>query len=335
MNNMKTDNSLISKDSNKSNIPGEDIESVILNNFRNSDINPIKLDDISVKNLKKICKKLKISGYSKLKKNQLVVEINTYFSVIKIQKFFRLKNGSGELCPISMDKISYPCFPFKPKGHSLFIYYNLEPLVSYLLTTGDFRDPKTREKYSPETLQKMDKLRESNKIKGKSVFRAFKNKRYYKKKNDIEENITVIERCLDDIISSMRSLLENRDRRRRHAVPTLNTLFFMSFRVYFRRLVAQSRDHAENLIQRTIKLVNETVNRPRRLGSFENISDAVSTEEVPNDISDAVSTEEVPNDNLEEEHVFDEETSMLRDTIIQFLFQVRFDELTDYDYGDN
>jgi hypothetical protein len=312
---MKTDNFPIVGQSNKgSNEDNGNTESIIIDNYRNPYINPIKLDDISVKNLKKICKKLKISGYSKSKKNQLVIEINSYFSVIKIQKFFRLKKGSGELCPISMDKISYPCFPFKPKGYSLFIYYNLEPLVSYLLTTGDFRDPKTREKYSQETLKKMDKLRESNKIGGKSVLRAFKNKRYYKKKNDIEENITIIERCLDDLISGMRSLLENREGRRIHAIQTLNTLFFMSFRVYFRRLVSQSRDNAENLIQRTIKLVNETVNRPRRVGSFENITDSIETEE----------TEEIEET---------EETDMLRDTIVQFLFQVRFDELADYDYG--
>lgn len=291
--------------------------------------NPIKLDDISVQNLKKICKRLKISGYSKLKKKSLITQINRYFSVVKIQTFFRLKNGSGELCPISMDKVSYPCFPFKPKGYSLFIYYNLEPLVSYLLTTGDFRDPKTREKYSKETLKKMDNLRIANKIKGKSVIRASKNKRFYKKKKDIEENITIIERCLDDIIGSMRSLLENRDRRRRHAVPTLNTLFFMSFRVYFRRLVTQSTEHAENLIQRTIKLINETVNRPLKVGSFENISEVIVTNRNCDDVS---GIDDLTEEQIDEKKHFDEETRMLRDTIVQFLYQVRFDELSDDDF---
>ena len=51
----------------------------------------------------------------------------------------------------------YPFFAFKPKGSILFIYYNLIDLADYLITTGDFRDPKTREKYSDDRiLQKID-----------------------------------------------------------------------------------------------------------------------------------------------------------------------------------
>ena len=64
-----------------------------------------------------------------------------------------------------MEEVRYPCFAFRPKGFMIdkckrngtsFIYYNLEPLVDYLISSGDFRDPKTREPYSETTLKSID-----------------------------------------------------------------------------------------------------------------------------------------------------------------------------------
>ena len=184
----------------------------------------------SVVNLKKICKRLHITNYSIMKKNELRNEIYKYFSIVKIQKSFRKYFSSEEICPISIEPIKYPCFPFKPKGATKFIYYNLEPLIEYLITTGDFRDPKTREKYSSDTLR---------------------------------------------------------------------TLFFNSYTIYFRRLIEQSRDRAEIVIERTISLINETVDRM--------VSD-----------SDEL-------DQFKQELI--KETNSLRDNIILFLYQLKFDEL--------
>ena len=67
----------------------------------------------------------------------------------------------------------------------------------------------------------------------------------------------------------------------------------MTFRAYFKRLVYYSKPDADALINRTISLINETVNRP------------LKDNEVDNDIG------------------------ILRDNIIQFLFQLKFDELED------
>ena len=44
-------------------------------------------------------------------------------------------------------------------------------------------------------------------------------------------------------------------------------------------------------------------------------------------------TSNLTEEQIEDRKIFDEETSMLRDTIVQFLYQVRFDELSDYDYN--
>jgi hypothetical protein len=102
----------------------------------------------------------------------------------------------------------------------------------------------------------------------------------------------------------MRNLLENKGRRR-HPFQTLNSLFFMSFRIYFRRLAIHSTEKAEHLIQRTIKLINETVNRPIKKDGYEDVNDDRPAKKI------------------------DDETAMLRDTIIQFLYQVQFDEIID------
>ena len=97
-------------------------------------------DSISIKQLKSLCKSMKITKYSKLNKKSLIKLLNINISIVKLQRYFRSKWIDG-LCPISMDVVRYPCFAFKPKGflidrnrsrnYTSFIYYNLEPLVNY------------------------------------------------------------------------------------------------------------------------------------------------------------------------------------------------------------
>ena len=172
------------------------------NNFRNKLIIKTTLN-----NLKKICKIIGIRNYSKLKKEEIMLKIEEYYSVIKIQRWFRKNFSSEKICSISLDPIRYPCFPYRPKGHKFFIYYNLESLIDYLLTTGDFRDPKTREKYDEDTLKKIDKMKKNNKIKGKNVLYAYKHKGIYKKKKAEEDRILVLERCLDNVVSTIRKFI--------------------------------------------------------------------------------------------------------------------------------
>lgn len=226
-----------------------------------------------------------------LKKDDLIVKIKEYTSVLKIQRFYRNKKSTEQVCPISMESIKYPCFAFRPKGHSMFIYYNLEPLVSYMLSSGNFKDPKTREEYSDQVLESIDKEVLKNKIPlmkpFKSVIKASKNKKYYRKKKDNEDTILALERCLDDIIGSMRSIIEQRIRRV-NPIQTLNSLFFMAFRTYFRRLVSLSKESGLSLIERTIVSINGTIKA---------------------------------------DEDFNSDTNIIRDNIIQFLYQIKYDEI--------
>ncbi len=83
--------------------------------------------NFSIDVLKRLCKFKKLANYSKLKKKELFDMLNEHISVIKIQRFFRSSlMGKDATCLISMEPIRYPCYPFKPKGSSFYVYYNLE-----------------------------------------------------------------------------------------------------------------------------------------------------------------------------------------------------------------
>jgi len=117
-----------------------------------------------------MCKRRHIRGISALKKDDLVKKIKTYESILKIQKWFRKKLIKDNVCPITLEKVTYPCFCFCPTK-DVFIYYNLNDLRSYLLSTGNFIDPKTRIEYSKKQLIEI----------GKDVYAASKNTKRYKK----------------------------------------------------------------------------------------------------------------------------------------------------------
>lgn len=221
---------------------------------------------------------------SKLNKSEIIKVLKSHHAVKRIQKFLRTKWSIESICPVSLENVSYPLFAFKPKGNSHFIYYNLEIFSNYLISTGDFRDPKTREVYNEDVLKSIDKELVKNKILVplKGVYKASKNEKHYKNKKDLADNILVLDRCLDELISTLRSWVENRNNTN---INVNINILFMAFRSYFKRLCVYSKDEAVNLIKRTIVSVNKSVK--------------------PN----------IP------------ESSNNRDHIIQFLYQVQFDEL--------
>jgi hypothetical protein len=211
------------------------------------------------KQLKIICKYKKIKNYSKLKKNELVLILEKLYASIKIQRLFR-NYINNEVCPISLEVIKYPCFAFKPKGFTNFIYYNLEPLAKYLINSGDFRDPKTREPYSQDNLKKIDDLIKYNSLKIKSVYKSSMNSSIYKRKREREEDILVIERCIDEIVFSMRLIMEtdsNND-----PTVTLGSFHFPTFHRYFRNLLNKSHEFSKQLLNNIINIITGPEQKP-------------------------------------------------------------------------
>lgn len=268
----------------------------------------------SLINLKKICKFNNIKNVSKMQKREIIVKINEYFSVIKIQRFIRKIWIEDNICPISMNKITYPCFPYKIKGGN-FIYYNLEPLISYLVSTGDFRDPKTRGIYSCEDIENIENIRTYCKIKGKNVIHASNNKKYYTIKKDRDDSILSMERMLDEIISYIRDIIENNKNLTFRQLNEELSNYYRPFSIYFKYLVSLSRDSAKSIIDRTIDIINETTETKKfKIKRINEKSKINNTQEVEVEVE------------VDDEEKFEEKLK-IKNNIIHFLLQLEEDEL--------
>jgi len=154
---------------------------------------------MKIKELHKFCKINNIKCYHKLNKQQLFQKIKEWQSIIKIQKFFR-KSLGFDICPITLIKPKYPYFYFKSKDH--FTYYNIEDITNYLLCTSDFRDPKSREEFTINDIKKLN---------NKNLLKEFNNRLInLSLKKEKDEQILILERCLDEVCSSFRTMIEER-----------------------------------------------------------------------------------------------------------------------------
>jgi len=214
--------------------------------------------------LKKICKMLRLKNYSGLRKSDLISIINRYHNVIKLQRWIRKIFSKNELCPISYESIKYPCFAFKTQNNVL-IYYNLEALRSYLIKIGDFRDPSTRGEYTDKQLLEMDNIHKyytidkyyktdyknnaSQQDYFKSVYKASKNKKFYEKIKEKEQEQLLFERLLDSICDEIIEFINNDEK---NNILILNTVFLYDYKIQFRRLLNRSKKHAEYIINKNI-----------------------------------------------------------------------------------
>lgn len=154
------------------------------------------LKTLTVNKLKKKSKSLKLKGYSKLKKEYLIEQIIYYFACIQIQRFLRNKKSFDKLCVISREPFRYPCWgKIAPKTRQFF-YYNLEPLVQYILATGHHAiDPILRTSYTLTDIENIDKIYKSTELPKrigiKSLLIMYQKKGYYKKKKDLDEQVDI------------------------------------------------------------------------------------------------------------------------------------------------
>lgn len=229
-----------------------------------------KSDNISIDILRRLCKLHKLSNYSKLKKDDLFQMVNKHLSVLKIQRFFRKSLMGGDaICLISMEPVKYPCYSFKPKGSSYYVYYNLEVFIDYLLQTGDFRDPKTREPYTDDFLKSLDSYKTKVGIKSKSIYQASQNRNVYKKKKDHEDEIMVLDRCIDEVVSSIIGVIERRVDHHNDPRVILNTYHFPTYLRYYKKLLQKCNFSGKLKIQSTIRIITDKhIMDPNRIQDF-------------------------------------------------------------------
>ena len=229
------------------------------------------LESLTMTQLRLLCRLKKLRNYSKLTKSDLVVVVERTVAATKIKRFLRRRWIDDGLCPITMDEVHYPCFVFMPKElvvddnnkfRPIMIYYNLCDLIQYLNTSGDFRDPKTREQYSDKFLKSLDAYARKVGIKARSVYKASKNCNLYKKKKECEEDILILERCLDEVISSMRVLMEFPQ----DCCPslTLKSFHFPTYHRYFRSLMTKSMESAKYVMVGTVSVITGPKQNPTK-----------------------------------------------------------------------
>lgn len=237
------------------------VKKMIINTFKKKNtyvlINMLITTTTTLPELKKICKFMHIKKYTGLKKINIILMINKHLSILKIQRWIRKKLSKNESCPISMDRINYPCFVYKPIGTQKLIYYNLSAIKNFLIKSGDFRDPISRDSYTEENLQTMDiidkyyhKYEKNYKI--VSVCKASKNTKFYLKMKEKECELLTFERILDAICQDIKELIAEN--------PLdnfmMNAVYLHDYRIQFRRLLLRSLSHAEYVINKNIDNIN-------------------------------------------------------------------------------
>lgn len=217
------------------------------------------LQDLSVKHVRLASKKVGIKGYSKLKKNEIIEKIVKLYAIRIIQKRYIKYKALNTLCPISLEPIHHPYWSKKTqKGR---IYYNLEPLASFLVSSGDFRDPNTRESYSDEEIASIDSLIKLNKIKlRKSVKKAKESPMFYKRLKENEEQIDILMERIRYIFWSIRDHIEdiyNGYGDIKELTTQMEVTYFPTVKEYIRLLQRRDKRSMKNAFLDMTRIISE------------------------------------------------------------------------------
>lgn len=173
----------------------------------------VYLDSLKLYELKKLAKLNNFKSYSNKTKQDLIDTVVKHYAILTIQRHVRKKLALNTVCPISLESLKYPFWIKKSitKTHKVgYIYYNLESFIDYLVSSGDFRDPMSRELLSEKDISRLDILAKTNKIKlYKSLKDTKDNKLHYRKIKDREEQIDILIERIRHIFWSIRDKIEN------------------------------------------------------------------------------------------------------------------------------
>ncbi len=156
--------------------------------------------------LLRIIRTLRLKNYSKLNKNDLIEKINRNMAGEYIMKRFLEYINKGKIYinntdPITQEDIQRPYFELL-YGLNRYYRFNMTTFYTYMITTGNFKNPYTDVDFKDEHLMLMDKQMINNKIYKQPLYNI-KHNPYYKK--IYEENIERYEElvCLDRQIGEL------------------------------------------------------------------------------------------------------------------------------------
>lgn len=213
------------------------------------------LNNVTKPILLSLCKKTKKKCLSKLKKKDLVVILSEYNAVIKIQRLCRryLSNSKHLICPITMNNITYPVYPYRPVGHKYFIYYDLKSMHKYVETvTGDVYDPITRNIYTYNDMSKLCTLyKEYYKLNSVSIK---KQQGIQQLQDELNGILIFLERYIDELVALIRDKMEG------IANYSINHIL-KDLKFIIEKIYSISYIEGDRIISQIIDIISETYDR--------------------------------------------------------------------------
>ena len=171
-------------------------------------LNRRDLKEIDIKQFRKLCKMNGIKGYSGKKKEWMLDILNCHRASRKIQHHWRKKFYAEAVDSIDFDDVSHPCFIYKPVDGKRY-FYRFETIISYIIKTGDVRDPCTRITYTDEELTRLDELAKCYGYKYRSTLKIKKNRNYIRRIQERQNIVSTLECRLSEITQNIEYILEN------------------------------------------------------------------------------------------------------------------------------
>lgn len=186
-------------------------------------------------------------------------------SAPKKRKKVRAKKTSSEVVVNTVDPIMFAplgkhTFKFtRPNGSC--VIFNVESLIDYLLSTGDFSDPETRIPFSDVDLKTIDSLATSAGMKRNSVYTAkYNGSKAFEQSKFMRDALQSVERCAGELIADMLTIIETCDGD--EAEMRLVMREFPMFADYYRQLKAADAEYAKRCMKHWVLFIKGPPNRP-------------------------------------------------------------------------
>ena len=105
--------------------------------------------------LKQLCRRKKVTNWSKMKKQQLIDTFNEVVAVEMIQRKYRTHFYQNAIDNITLENVKFPCFIYRVKTGQLF-FYDYSSIIKYIMKSGKVIDPNTRNEYTDLELLRLD-----------------------------------------------------------------------------------------------------------------------------------------------------------------------------------
>jgi hypothetical protein len=139
--------------------------------------------------------------------------------------------------PVMLLPIDKKKKPFQyTRTNGVVVQFNVETLIDFLISSGDFTDPETRLPFNDEQLKAIDSVAKVNGLIRPSVYEAKNNLSFYSEKKFRRDALLGLERCAGEVITDMLNLIENADpdvAQMQLAMSGLLSFFFFFFVVFF------------------------------------------------------------------------------------------------------